>query len=101
MADRLHHGAGRGAKWRYTLPETENIPTARSASPLVFLSSTPKHDDDMSQIKHPDWTKIITHNLAGRSEKYQVIQIRFDAEKGQREEKDKVGMIFFEIVFVE
>ena len=48
MADRLHRGAGRGAKWRYTLPETENISTARS-SPLVFRSSTPKHDDESNQ----------------------------------------------------
>ena len=54
MADRLHRGAGRGAKWRYTLPETENISTARSASPLVFRSSTPKHDDESNQTSGLD-----------------------------------------------
>ena len=53
MADRLHRGAGRGAKWRYTLPETENISTARS-SPLVFRSSTPKHDDESNQTSGLD-----------------------------------------------
>ena len=53
MADRLHHGAGRGAKWRYTLTETENISTARS-SPLVFRSSTPKHDDESNQTSGLD-----------------------------------------------
>ena len=46
MADHLHHGAGGGAKRGYTLPETKNILTARPASPLVFRSSTPKHDDE-------------------------------------------------------
>ena len=54
MADRLHHGAGRGAKWRYTLPETENVSTVRSASPLVFRSSTPKHDDESNQTSGLD-----------------------------------------------
>ena len=54
MADRLHRGAGRGAKWRYTLPETENVSNARAASPLVFRSSTPKHDDDSNQISGLD-----------------------------------------------
>ena len=53
MADRLHRGAGRGAKWRYTLSETENISTARS-SPLVFHSSTPKHDDESNQTSGLD-----------------------------------------------
>ena len=53
MADRLHRRAGRGAKWRYTLPETENISTARS-SPLVFRSSTPKHDDESNQTSGLD-----------------------------------------------
>ena len=54
MADRLHRGAGRGAKWRYTLPETENISTARSVNPLVFRSSTPKHDDESNQTSGLD-----------------------------------------------
>ena len=54
MADRLHHEAGRGAKWRYTLPETENISTARSTSPFVFRSSTPKHDDESNQTSGLD-----------------------------------------------
>lgn len=54
MADPLHRSAGRGAKWRYTLPETENISTARWASPLVFRSSTPKHDDESNQTSGLD-----------------------------------------------
>ena len=53
MADRLHRGAGRGAQWRYTLPKTENISTARS-SPLVFRSSTPKNDDESNQTSGLD-----------------------------------------------
>ena len=46
MADCLHLGDACRAKWRYTLPETKNISTERSASPLIFCSSTPSHDDE-------------------------------------------------------
>ena len=54
MADRTHSGAGRGAKWRVSLPETENISTPRSASPLVFRSSTPNYDDESNQTSGLD-----------------------------------------------
>ena len=88
MADRLHRGAGRGAKWRYTLPETENISTARS-SPLVFRSSTPKHDDESNQTSGLDKN----NDTIWREEAKTIKWFRFDPEKGQREEKDKVGMV--------
>ena len=54
MADRLNCGAGRGAKWRYTLPETENTSIARWASPLVFRSSTAKRDGESNQTSGLD-----------------------------------------------
>ena len=42
------------AKWRYTFAETENISNARSASPLAFRSSTPKHDFETNQTSGLD-----------------------------------------------
>ena len=39
----------------------------------------------MSEIEHLDWTKIMTRNLARRSENYQVIQ-----KKGKEKKKTKL-----------
>ena len=38
----------------FSLPETENISTPRSASPLVFRSSTPNYDDESNQTSGLD-----------------------------------------------
>ena len=45
MADRLHRGAGRGTKWRYILPEIENISTAKvdESSRISFSSPLVLH----------------------------------------------------------
>ena len=82
MADPLHCGASRGAKWRYTLPEIEDILTARSTSPLVFRSSTPNHDDESNQTSGLDKNNDLQ---SGRKKQ----KMSSDSELTQKKHKEK------------
>ena len=64
------------------MPETENISTARSASPLVFRSSTPDHDEESNQTSGLDKNNDLQ---SGRKKR----KLSSDSDLIQKKSKEK------------